>query len=345
MCVRLGRFAALSLSLLLVCAVSAPPCLGIVGGLLDLKSQAGQVDVICVGRVAAATAPPQRADGSGPPPADLDGSGSPPVDLIVERVMKGDLRPGDRIQIAGDHPRSIYPLSTGHDLVLLLRQGNSFAFARAVENCMPVSGRERTPYVKQSDVLANLRWEIVNSLQDGAPDVVQAALSQGNVLTKEDAATYVKPLTSNANVTTRALALRVCLRLCDEPPVAESVRLVLIGLSGGRPSAGLGLFLLQNALLEVRIKGDQVPLFASSLTSPSTEARRFASYMLRHSLRHEAAPLLKSALNDADSHVRYNGVMGLAELTKDHDRHGPAYAIFLKDERPYLTYWREKEVH
>ncbi|HEY3414054.1 MAG TPA: hypothetical protein VGM51_13515 [Armatimonadota bacterium] len=339
--VRLGLLTALSLPLLLA---AAPPCLGRVGGLLNLKSQAGQVDVICVGRVAAATAPPQRADGSGSPPADLDGSGSPPVDLIVERVMKGELRPGDHIQIAGDQPRSIYPLSTGHDLVLLLRQGNSYAFARTVENCMPVSGKERTPYLKQLDVLANLRWEIVNSLQDASPAVVQAALAQGALLTKPYAATYVKPLTSNADVTTRALALRVCLKLCDEAPVAESVKLVLSELSRARPSAGLGVFLLRNALYEVRIKGNQVPLFASSLSSPLTEARRFASYMLRLSLRNEAVPLLKSALDDADSEVRYNGVMGLAELTDDHEGHGPAYAIFLKDERPYLTYWREKKV-
>ncbi|HEY3414330.1 MAG TPA: hypothetical protein VGM51_14930 [Armatimonadota bacterium] len=308
---------------------AAPPCLGIVGGLLNLKSQAGQVDIICVGRVAGATAPPQRADGSG----------SPPVDFIVERVMKGELRPGDRIQIAGHDV-----ISSEHTLVLLSRQGGSYAFARLVFTTMPVSATVRTPYVKQPDVLANLRWEIVNSLQDAAPAVVQAALSQGALLTKQDAATYVKPLASNANVTTRAMALSVCLKVCDEAPVAESVKLVLGELSVARPSAGWGVFLLRNALLEVRIKGDQVPLFASSLTSPSTEARWFASYMLRLSLCNEAVPLLKSALDDADSSVRYNGVMGLAELTKDHDGHGPAYEIFLKDERPYLTYWREEKV-
>jgi hypothetical protein len=49
---------------------------------------------------------------------------------------------------------------------------------------------------------------------------------------------------------------------------------------------------------------------------------------------------LSKLLYNSDKEIRYEAVMGLAEITGQ-GSWGPAVNIFNSDEQRYLTYWRE----
>jgi hypothetical protein len=80
------------------------------------------------------------------------------------------------------------------------------------------------------------------------------------------------------------------------------------------------------------------------MKSTQVLTRRAVAYALRHAGTKEAVPGLAVGLNDPDREVRYQAVIGLAELTEPEPGQeglwGPAVDKFEQDELLYLNYWR-----
>jgi HEAT repeat protein len=70
------------------------------------------------------------------------------------------------------------------------------------------------------------------------------------------------------------------------------------------------------------------------------QTRRSSAAALRQ--MHTAAAIgpLLTALKDSDHGVKYQAVIGLAELTGQYEW-GPSVELFLKDEHHYVAHWQE----
>jgi len=84
-----------------------------------------------------------------------------------------------------------------------------------------------------------------------------------------------------------------------------------------------------------------VPALTHLLSVPDPRVRRAAAHALRETHAVAAIGPLSTALNDSDQMVRYDAVVGLAEITGDLT-HAPSVDTFKRDENKYLTYWRER---
>src|SRR5260221_5146127 len=83
-----------------------------------------------------------------------------------------------------------------------------------------------------------------------------------------------------------------------------------------------------------------VPGLARLLSAGDTETRRAAVEALRNTNSPSSIAALAKALEDADTDVRYIGVIGLAEITGQNEwRPGPDE--FAEDDARYLRYWRD----
>ena len=83
-----------------------------------------------------------------------------------------------------------------------------------------------------------------------------------------------------------------------------------------------------------------VPVLSRLLDSDKVEVRRSAANALGNIGESIGIAPLTRALNDSDFDVRYYAVLGLARITGQ-DEWGPALPLFEKDEKRYLTHWRD----
>lgn len=94
---------------------------------------------------------------------------------------------------------------------------------------------------------------------------------------------------------------------------------------------------LAGALNDVR-DPRAVPSLFRLLSASDVYTRRGAIKGLRLTASRDALKPLSAGLTDYDFEVRYNAVIGLAEITNQYEW-GPSVALFQKDENHYLNYW------
>lgn len=325
-----------------VCALSALTLLFIAAGAssaflvpsLDLRRDEPLADTICVGAVM------NRDSGVS------DSNGVVPVQITfhVDRVLKGDVPPGSNIVIRyTQHGAFLDQTLTGYDVVFLKRDGDGYLFARPRLSTMRASRQLYSPYVRSADVRANLRWEVMNSLQDPSPVTVREALKQTSLLTTEDILSRIKALALSPNPDISALALGHCSTAGDDTCVSPAIAVVVQQLEMASGSTNAAIMSLRAMLERKPVGATHFNELADALKSKSDKAREFAVRLLRFSANPAALPYLKQALADTSQMVRYNAVMGLAEITKDH-QHAPAVSVYKADEDTYLQYWRDKNV-
>src|SRR5947209_7455053 len=83
-----------------------------------------------------------------------------------------------------------------------------------------------------------------------------------------------------------------------------------------------------------------IPLLTRLLAAREVSVRRSAASALRHTGANAALQPLVTALKDSDREVRYQAVIGLAEITGE-SQWGPSIDLFQRNEQRYLTHWRE----
>ncbi|HKQ72666.1 MAG TPA: HEAT repeat domain-containing protein [Blastocatellia bacterium] len=82
-----------------------------------------------------------------------------------------------------------------------------------------------------------------------------------------------------------------------------------------------------------------IPTLGRLLESHNIALRYSSAYAIRHTGVDAAIKPLTKALYDNDQNVRYQAVMGLAEITRQYSW-GPALDQYNSNEQHYLNYWR-----
>jgi|GEM_PF-2318908 len=319
---------------LMCCAASArmvPP--------FDLQSQMPLGDAICTGRIT----------GSAIRPADSNGSAEWVLTFRVDRVIKGDIVSGTDIEVHyrdSATPTSRYgniaasmwsPVGWGYVLAALKKSADGYVGVSG-DCSMPVAERQNIPYARSGDAMTDLRWEVLNALEDSSLLVVKSALQQTPILTTSQMKTYVEPLIGSAG--------------------EDVVLSALVGLvRAGRPGAAVTYLLAhdgsdftQGALARVKTAVQGTPAVSSAdlstvsqlMNCKSVTLRRVGSYLLRLSRSTSVLPQLKAALGDPDIEVRYNAVMGLADVLHDNSGHAPTFHDYRASEQTHLSYWKSR---
>lgn len=251
-------------------------------------------------------------------------------DFVVERVLKGDATAGSTIKIR--YNLGCQSLGDGYYLVLLKNKGDVYEFSRSSGEA-EVSEKTCTKYVRSEDTVANLAWEMFNSLQCPSNGVVADALDQLSCLAKnsvfsssrdkglpslrDEIRKAVAPMTRNPNFEIQAMAYKALIANGEEDAIVPALDL-LREISPSSEPEGVDhfrAFLLQYELRHVRLMPNMVDAVASRLDTKSLEARRAASYMLRESRQESAIPYLRKLLGDSDFEVRCNAEWGIGMAT------------------------------
>ncbi len=165
--------------------------------------------------------------------------------------------------------------------------------------------------------------EVLSRVRSEAPtEAVTAALLQG---------------AQNADVSTRLLASAALLRRNDISTLGM-VESILMRLptnidQEARPAL---IFAIQDGVRD----SAAVPTLAHLLNAPDSQVRRAAAAALRHTSADTAIYPLSKALRDNDREVRYQAVLGLAQIT-DQPEWGPPLDLFERKEEHYLNYWKD----
>jgi len=83
-----------------------------------------------------------------------------------------------------------------------------------------------------------------------------------------------------------------------------------------------------------------IPELSRLLSAREVRVRRAAAAGLRHTGAMDAISALGQALKDSDHDVRYEAVIGLAEITGQYEW-GPSIDLFRREERHYIVHWQE----
>ena len=308
----------------------ALPCSASFSTLLDLKRDSADAELVCVGH---AVFDDSNVDG-------IDNSPQMVVDFQVDRVLKGTLKPGSSIKISFKSGQQHF---FGYDLVLLKKQGELYEFSRP-EGSIAASEAVRSEYRQSDDVLANLRWEMINSLQDSSKWVVMSALEQSSLLLPSDIGNFVGPKINDANPRTRALAFQAYLTAGVEAAVIPSLDLIEQVEPSLKTSESKVPLSLIAKIKQFQIRPETVGSVASKLNSKCDLVRELASFMLRESKHKAALPHLKRLLDDPSFEVRYNAVIGMAYILDDMS-HAPSIDEFTSKEGSYIDYWKAKALN
>jgi HEAT repeat protein len=153
------------------------------------------------------------------------------------------------------------------------------------------------------------------------------------------ATTALQAATRHRDAGPRALAIAALLQRGDMAWLGPAASILLSHEQGVDPYL---VWRLATAI-EASVKDPKaIPTLVRLLHAPEVPVRRAAAAALRNTRDPAAIGPLTEALDDSDRDVRYQGVIGLAEITGADSQWAPAYDTFLNNQGRYLTYWRDR---
>ncbi len=332
------KITAIAISALAALAFLCTGSMALVAGPPDLARDSASADVICTGHVTRKWT--QATEQKGIDRISLA--------FLVDRVCKGPVQPGSTITVRYEGPSGPLVINPpqdvdGYILVLLKQDGDSYVFAHKAFSTVRVSEAVHISPGPAGAPIDRLRWEIKNSLQDPsalAAPPLGSVLEQISLLTPQEMDAYVAPLVASEDPKVKGIALSTQLN-AGKPLVREAMSFLRKRLESGPIEQEYGAARVRIALMDTKVAPEMLPSIAESLQSKSPEVRRVASFLLRASGDAGAEGYLKPLLDDPDQEVRYNAVMGLAEITGDY-AHSPSFRRYKADEATYLGYWKSK---
>jgi hypothetical protein len=175
---------------------------------------------------------------------------------------------------------------------------------------------------------------VITSPRASAPDKIKAVAVLDRVMAPVATEALRKAAgSSNQNLSIHAIAALLRRNNISKLDTAENI------LANASAAADPNLLAdLAFALYSVH-NPQAIPSLARLLNSNSLQVRRSAAAALRNTGDNAALGHLAKALYDRDKEVRYQAVMGLAEITEQYPW-GPAVDLYEGDEQRYLEHWR-----
>lgn len=314
----------------------------------DLRRDSIGADVICTGRLTPASVYAYYHT-----PTGISGSEPEIVsDFVVCRVLKGNISADSNLHIRYRPGRQ--QLGYGCFLILLKNKGEVYGFPNSMRE-VEVSEKAYTKYIRSEDTVANLAWEMFNSLHSPSKRVVADALQQLSYLVRASASPSeheydrrlpaicadirekIHRMTEYPDLRVRASAYKALIATGQEDAIVPALDLVQNACSDLQPGHfNRYVSDLELELRNVKIGPDIVCAVASRLDTKSLKARRTVSYLLRRSEQGSAIPYLQKLLDDVDFEIRYNAVMGIALATGE-IRGAPSIDLFRSNESFYIN--------
>lgn len=192
--------------------------------------------------------------------------------------------------------------------------------------------------VKGSD-LERVAAEVINVLASPSvsPDLRREALSVLESVVTEKVTAALHRTARESDTVLSLEAIGMLLRRNDISMLDKATEVLL------QPPPNVDDYILKNLAYAIGYgvrDPESIPALTRLLSAPDMHVRRNAVSALRHAHVEAAIGPLSIALDDSDHDVRYEAVMGLAEITGQ-DRWAPSIQLFARDEERFLTYWRE----
>jgi HEAT repeat protein len=151
----------------------------------------------------------------------------------------------------------------------------------------------------------------------------------------ESASQALRVATHDADTVVRLQALAALLKRNDISQLNVAKNILL------RDPPNIDLYLKGNLAAAIEgIKDSRaIPTLADLLGASEVRVRQRAAAALRHMGAVAAIEPLIIALKDTDRQVRYEAVIGLAEITAQYEW-APSIEVFQKGEQRYLSHWR-----
>jgi HEAT repeats len=304
------------------------------GPLLDLASLTQQADLIVVGQIVSVRDEGRKL-------ANAEGRGSEgqriAVSLNVARTLKGPLKIGllEFKTFAPAFDSGYAAVSPKQFGMFFLRNENG---TYAVLNpYYPFVIAPHQAHISRGADLDRVVGEIAYILADRASSVEERrkAVYVLDGARIGSATQALRLATHDADTVVRLQALAALLKRNDisQLNVVEDILL--------RQPPNIEQYLKGNlaAALDGIKDSRAIPALTDLLTAAEVRVRQRAAAALRHMGVADVTAPLVIALNDSDRQVRYEAVVGLAEITRQYEW-APSIETFQKDEQRYLTYWK-----
>lgn len=258
------------------------------------------------------------------------------VTLRVHRVLKGDSQPVLHFEMLVDQFGIFQPVTPNQFGMFFLHRKSMKEFVLVDPNFPFLVALPNSPPMEVA-VFDRVVAELANVIVAGAAREkrIQAIETLKNVKSEKARAAF-RQAAIVRDPSLRISALAALLRNNDSSFLGVAVDILL------NPPPAYEKPLLTN--LAVSITGitnpKSIPLLSRLLTARDVAPRRAAAYALRHVGGGGAIAPLSNALNDEDRDVRYQAVMGLAEISGDY-QWGPSIDLFQRDEQLYLNHWKQ----
>ena len=307
----------------------------------DLTPEITGADLILVGTVAAVS------DSNAPvslvsPQAEPANHQVREAELVVVRTLAGDCATGTArvFFLTGKAPsRSWMELTGGQTVLLFLRvNGETYVPVNPIGNAIqtlteigpPAAGSSRTQAVAHE-----LEQIILTADPDSGADLIVHA-SLARVALRADLDHHLLGTPALQNPLRRAAWVAIALaegkaEVLDDVPALFT--------DAARPPADVLLNLIVQKVSHLREPAARGQLSAL-LRGSRAELARAAAVSLRQLHDRAVMPDLIEALDNADQEIRYQAVMGLAELEPSVEG-GPSYELYRLDESRYIRLWKQ----
>ncbi|MBP6820732.1 MAG: HEAT repeat domain-containing protein [Acidobacteria bacterium] len=258
--------------------------------------------------------------------------------LKLNRLIKGKTDDSlITVQFLSVPTRSYILPTSGRVALFFLRKVDEKRY-EPVEPYYPfLAAISNTPKVEKTD-LDRVVGEVGQALEyqnASETDKRVAIVALGSVDT-EAAKQPLRRISNGNNISLQIAACAALFGLNDVSQMSIAERLLL------NPPKNVPVSMIQKLSSSLaRVKDPTaIPFFSRLLAGGDIQTRRNAAMALRNTGDVQAIIALTVTLMDSDTEVRYQGVMGLATITKQWEW-APAYDIYSSNEQRYLKYWRE----
>lgn len=287
---------------------------------LDLNRLTKQADLIVIARV-----------------SSIDNQHGTIASLAVDKVVKGEASGTVNVEFQPDAPTAFVSIEqSSFGMFFLSRNANgSYGFAERTYPYLPARVDTTVADEPPLDRVVNVMGQLLlkpGSIHDRrlAAHILRSA--QG-----EQATQLLRQGAKDKDSVVKTHSISALLDR-DDIGALEMAESILL-----HPPANTEQYLLDNVAAALYgIKSPRaIPVLQRLLRATEASTRVNAVAALRHMRAQEAVEALVIALDDNNRDVRYEAVMGLAELSSDPGPLLPAQDTFAENEQHYLNHWKE----
>jgi hypothetical protein len=291
-----------------------------IAGILDLRRLTSEADLIVIGRV-----------------KSISDQGRAIASLSVDKVVKGDAASSVDVEFQPELPAAYADIeSSSAGMFFLSRNANSgfrfvdpkypYLIARA-----DASLAEQPPLDRVVDIIGQVL------LKPGPIEDRRLAVRVLSSAPTEAATELLRQAARDKDVVIRMHSISALLNRDDVETLAIAEPLLL------NPPAKTDQYLIDNVSSALAgIKNPRaIPALQRLLRAADSRTRLGAVSALRQMNAQDAIEALVIALGDSNRDVRYEAVIGLAEVTGQKNEWAPAMDTFAQNEQRYLDHWKE----